>query len=119
MKDRGEYQIQFLKTRSSSGVGQKIFLKIEQGTLRITDAPQEMSEGRGSGVSAMQAGLLNKVQTVVPKSIGTAYSAEKDPTAPTGAAASNPVLQRGTPEPAGKTAASGALLRNLALRNRD
>lgn len=118
MKDRGEYQIQFLKTRSSSGVGQKIFLKIDGSTLRIEDAPQEMSEGRGSGVSAMQQGLLNKSSSIVPKSIGTSYSPEKDPTAPKGAAAENPILQR-NPESAGKTASSGAMLRTLALKNRD
>lgn len=118
MKDRGEYQIQFLKTRSSSGVGQKVFLKIDPNTLRITDAPQEMSEGRGSGVSAMQAGLMSKVSTVVPKSIGTAYSA-KDPTAPQGEAAHNPILNRSATESSGKVAASGALLRSLALKNRD
>lgn len=121
MKDRGEYQIQFLKTRSSSGVGQKIFLKIDSSTLRIQDAPQEMMEGRGSGVSAMQAGLLNKVQTVVPKSIGTAYSGggSADPTAPTGPAAENPVLSRTSTTSSGKVAAPGALLRSLALKNRD
>ena len=116
MKDRGEYQIQFLKTRSSSGVGQKIFLKIDQNTLRIQDAPQEMLEGRGSGVSAMQAGLLNKVQTVVPKNIGTAYSPDKGPEGP---AAENPILARSVPGAASKTQVSGANLRNLVRKLND
>lgn len=116
MKERGEYQIQFLKTRSSSGVGQKIFLQIDSNTLRITDASQELLEGRGSGVSAMQAGLANKVSSVVPKSVGTSYAPDKGPTGP---AAENPILARPTTGTAGKTASSGANLRALAMKNRD
>lgn len=116
MKDRGEYQIQFLKTRSSSGVGQKIFLKIDSNTLRIIDAPQEMLEGRGSGVSAMQAGLANKVTTVVPKTIGTAYS----PNAGSSGSAA-PAAATGTPIPgaASKTQVNGANLRNLVRKLND
>lgn len=37
MKERGEYQIQFLKTRSSNGVGQKVWLKFNVESLRIYD----------------------------------------------------------------------------------
>jgi len=37
MKERGQYQIQFLKTRSSSGVGSKLFLGFDPETLRIFD----------------------------------------------------------------------------------
>ena len=37
MKERGRYQIQFMKTRSSSGVGQKVDLEFNVDTLRITD----------------------------------------------------------------------------------
>jgi KaiC/GvpD/RAD55 family RecA-like ATPase len=37
MRERGLYQIQLMKTRSSSGVGQKIELKFDVETLRITD----------------------------------------------------------------------------------
>ena len=35
MKERGQYQIQFLKTRSSSGVGSKVPLGFDPNTLRI------------------------------------------------------------------------------------
>lgn len=38
MRERGKYQIQLMKTRSSSGVGQKIDLDFNIDTLRITDA---------------------------------------------------------------------------------
>lgn len=37
MKDRGQYQVQFLKTRSSSGVGSKVILGFDPNTLRISD----------------------------------------------------------------------------------
>jgi len=45
MKERGRYQIQFMKTRSSSGVGQKVDLEFNVDTLRITDLGEEESEG--------------------------------------------------------------------------
>jgi archaellum biogenesis ATPase FlaH len=44
MKERGRYQIQFMKTRSSSGVGQKVDLEFNVDTLRITDLGEEESE---------------------------------------------------------------------------
>jgi len=37
MRERGQYQIQLMKTRSSSGVGQKVELAFDIETLRITD----------------------------------------------------------------------------------
>jgi hypothetical protein len=37
IRESGRYQIQLMKTRSSSGVGQKIELKYNGDTLRITD----------------------------------------------------------------------------------
>jgi hypothetical protein len=37
MRERGKYQIQLMKTRSSSGVGMKIDLEFDVDTLRITD----------------------------------------------------------------------------------
>jgi hypothetical protein len=40
MRERGEYQIQFLKTRSSSAVGQRIELKFDVASLRITDVEE-------------------------------------------------------------------------------
>ena len=37
MRERGRYQIQLMKTRSSSGVGQKIDLEFDIESLRIRD----------------------------------------------------------------------------------
>ena len=41
MRERGKYQIQLMKTRSSSGVGMKIDLDFDIDTLRITDPGEE------------------------------------------------------------------------------
>jgi archaellum biogenesis ATPase FlaH len=41
MRERGRYQIQFMKTRSSSGVGQKVDLEFNIDTLRISDLGEE------------------------------------------------------------------------------
>lgn len=41
MRERGEYGLQFLKTRSSAAVGQTITLKYDPGSLRISDPDPE------------------------------------------------------------------------------
>ena len=41
MRERGRYQIQFMKTRSSNAVGQKVDLEFDIDTLRIRDLPEE------------------------------------------------------------------------------
>ena len=41
MRERGQYQLQLMKTRSSSGVGSKIELAFDVDTLRITDTSEE------------------------------------------------------------------------------
>ena len=50
MRERGRYQIQLMKTRSSSGVGQKVDLEFNIESLRITDPGEDaQSENGGSG----------------------------------------------------------------------
>jgi KaiC/GvpD/RAD55 family RecA-like ATPase len=44
MKERGKYQIQCMKSRSSTGVGQKIDLEYNIETMRITDPGDEGQE---------------------------------------------------------------------------
>ena len=44
MRERGRVQIQFMKTRSSSGVGQKVELDFDINTLRIQDLADDMEE---------------------------------------------------------------------------
>ena len=41
MRERGRYQIQLMKTRSSSGVGQKIDLEFDVDSLRIRDLGED------------------------------------------------------------------------------
>jgi archaellum biogenesis ATPase FlaH len=48
MRERGRYQIQLMKTRSSSGVGQKVDLEFNIESLKISDLPEEEQEGNGA-----------------------------------------------------------------------
>lgn len=61
MKERGRYQIQFMKTRSSSGVGQKVDLEFNIDNLRISDLGDEAesasSSAKSSSPSSIYAGL--------------------------------------------------------------
>ena len=45
MRERGRYQLQLMKTRSSSGVGMKVDLEFNVETLRITDLGEEAQQG--------------------------------------------------------------------------
>lgn len=48
LKQRGEYRLQFIKTRSSSGVGSKVFLNFSIDTLRITDQDEAEHTAKNS-----------------------------------------------------------------------
>lgn len=67
MRERGRYQIQLMKTRSSSGVGQKIDLEFNIDTLRITDLPEEeQDEANGAtsrGTSSIIESIKRKTET--------------------------------------------------------
>jgi hypothetical protein len=49
MRERGRYQLQLMKTRSSSGVGMKIDLEFNIETLRISDLPEDEQESYSGG----------------------------------------------------------------------
>jgi len=73
MREKGQYQIQLMKTRSSSGVGQKIDLSFNVDTLKIFD------DGDSTGYTASSnsaSSLLNKIKTS--SSVGTAVSPKID-----------------------------------------
>jgi len=59
MRERGRYQIQLMKTRSSSGVGQKIDLGFDVDTLRIFDIGEEddQATATSTGSSAIANAL--------------------------------------------------------------
>jgi replicative DNA helicase len=63
MRERGRYQIQLMKTRSSSGVGQKVDLEFNLETLKITDLPEDEQEHNGAqnrGSSSLIESLKRK-----------------------------------------------------------
>ena len=63
MRERGQYQLQFMKTRSSSGVGTRINLKFDQSTLRITDFTDEELEQQESTSNQIYDSLTNLNKT--------------------------------------------------------
>ena len=69
MKERGRYQIQFMKTRNSSGVGQKVDLEFDVDTLRIKDLFEDEDSGFAKPRESIYANL-KKTSTVIDKDTG-------------------------------------------------
>jgi len=61
MRERGRYQIQLLKTRSSSGVGQKVDLEFNLESLRITDLGEDQQQS--SGYVRPASNILDSIKT--------------------------------------------------------
>ena len=67
MREHGRYQIQLMKTRSSSGVGMKIDLAFDVDTLRISDLDEEDATSSQVGSrpgSSMLDSIRNRQSTV-------------------------------------------------------
>lgn len=62
MRERGKYQIQCMKSRSSTGVGQKIDLDYNIDNMRITD-PGESANNSSYGYSNTASSMLEKIKT--------------------------------------------------------
>jgi hypothetical protein len=60
MKERGKYQIQCMKSRSSTGVGQKIDLEYNIETMRITDEGGD--EAQQSGGFFKRPSILDSIK---------------------------------------------------------
>ena len=58
MRERGRYQIQCMKSRSSTGVGQKIDLEYDIDTMRITDAGGD----EGNAAAAPKASIYDQIK---------------------------------------------------------
>ena len=58
MKERGKYQIQCMKSRSSTGVGQKIDLEYNIDTMRITDEGGD----EGTGYNKPQSSIMDTIK---------------------------------------------------------
>jgi hypothetical protein len=72
MRERGRYQIQLMKTRSSSGVGQKIDLEFDVDSLRIRDLGEDDDDNNYNSTSTSNnSNILNNLKrnsgTVVEK----------------------------------------------------
>ena len=63
MRERGRYQLQLMKTRSSSGVGQKIDLEFDIDTLRIRDLPEDQQES-DTRSSQIISQIKNRTSTI-------------------------------------------------------
>ena len=65
MRERGRYQIQLMKTRSSSGVGQKIDLEFDVDTLRINNLDEDDDNQSYNGQSSSIMNSLKRTNTTV------------------------------------------------------
>jgi KaiC/GvpD/RAD55 family RecA-like ATPase len=62
MKERGRYQIQCMKSRSSTGVGMKIDLEYNIETMRITDPGEDTSQQAGFSGSKIYESIKARSQ---------------------------------------------------------
>jgi len=62
MKERGRYQIQLMKTRNSSGVGQKIDLGFDIDTLRIIDCDEDEDDSYNSAGGNGASSIVNSLK---------------------------------------------------------
>ena len=76
MKERGKYQIQCMKSRSSTGVGQKIDLEYNIETMRITDEGGENGDSGGGFARRPNSALMDSIKA---KSQVTAEDSEEKP----------------------------------------
>ena len=77
MRERGRYQVQFMKTRSSSGVGQKVDLDFNIDTLRISDMDESDDVSFSKQRTNMYAGM--KRSSIVTPSATTQSEATGSP----------------------------------------
>ena len=77
MRERGRYQIQLMKTRSSSGVGTKVDLEFNVSSLRIMDIGEEgqQSQTRESPTELMKS--IKTTTTVGEKPVQSADNTEQ------------------------------------------
>jgi hypothetical protein len=63
MRERGRYQIQLMKTRSSSGVGQKVDLEFNIESLRITDPGEDAQSENGGQGFRTSTQIMDQIKT--------------------------------------------------------
>jgi hypothetical protein len=72
MRERGKYQIQCMKSRSSTGVGQKIDLEYSVDTMRITDP------GIDDKDQAFRAPSSSIMESIKAKAVASAATPDND-----------------------------------------
>jgi archaellum biogenesis ATPase FlaH len=77
MRERGRYQIQLMKTRSSSGVGQKIDLGFDVDTLRIFDIGEDEDAAPTAGAGG--TGGSSSIVANLKRNSNTSETASEDP----------------------------------------
>ncbi len=102
MRERGRYQLQLMKTRSSSGVGQKFDLEFNIETLKITDLPEDQQE---SSYSRPSSGIIDNIKRKTTVTAAEDENQDPDPT-------------RGIPQPKVRATIESSKLRDL-LNNID
>jgi archaellum biogenesis ATPase FlaH len=80
MKERGRYQLQFMKTRSSSGVGQKVDLEFDVDTLRIKDLIEEEGQHQFKKQTSTVYDSLKQKSKISADGTTTDARPEPDPT---------------------------------------
>src|SRR6056300_2094299 len=79
MRERGRYQIQLMKTRSSSGVGQKVDLGFNIDSLRIVDIDEDEQEAT-NGERTGNSSILDSIKRKTATSTGESNTPTDDPT---------------------------------------
>ncbi len=79
MRERGRYQIQLMKTRTSSGVGQKVDLGFDIDTLRIVDIDEDEQEST-NGERTGNSSILDSIKRKTATSTGENNTPTDDPT---------------------------------------
>jgi hypothetical protein len=77
MKERGKYQIQCMKSRSSTGVGQKFDIEYNIETMRITDEGGEDGDSNGGFARKPSSNVMDSIKAKANFSSGDAE--EKPP----------------------------------------
>jgi hypothetical protein len=106
MRERGKYQLQCMKSRSSTGVGQKIDLEYDINTMRISDPDADTLSTANQAQPTAQA-LMDKFKTT--SQVGQVDRAVQDqlepPTKAVKGVETNPKLK--------------AMLNSLQVNNKD
>ena len=106
MKESGRYQVQFMKTRSSSGVGQRVDLAFCPKTLRIYD----MEEGMEGATVASTANIMDSLKK---------KSVVSTPSSTAGAAPTTSSTASTAPASSTDVASKAASLRSLLKKGLD